>query len=631
MMAGIVQLRAQIWTVGAICLILAMAGFILSMRLLERAPLTTEDFEILHPFLLPAALWMGILTLLTISVFYVADNLKSAETDRIAAATWVSSVLLGVLIMGWRKFQIIDRTTLLEKVRANRNELILLGVVLMLALAVRTVDLTTHPYPWSGDEASIGAEAIHILNGETTNFFDTGWSSQPNWSFVPTVITEMIFGRNILAVRIASVLAGVLAVLFVYLTARELFNPTVALIAAAFLATLPYNVHFSRVGVANIVDAFMSSFIFWLLAKAMKTDQPFYYYCAGAAAGLCIYTYAGTRLALILAGLTILFLILHQKTYLFSHWKHLTAFSAALVISAAPQAAFFVRHPDIFFGRFAQEGILFNGWLGQQAAQTGRSVWEILFQQFTKTTMVFIASPAIGNFFNSPVPYLTMLGSILFLLGMGYALAYGLETRHFILLVWFWAVILFGGILTMNPPANTRMVMTSPPVAILMALGTFKILDYLQRFKIIPEKFVAAILVLIVGIITYQNVNFYMVEYKDKMYFQDANGEYAMEIGLMANRLGKNVQIFLLGAPRIFSSFPTFSFVAPNNPRTDVGVENIESFELPSNKKAGFFATPENEALLQEIMQKYPGGESGLVYRTSKPEELLFEYYIIKP
>lgn len=630
-LAGIVQLRAQIWTMGAICVLLAMAGFIFSMRLLERTPLTMEEFEILRPFLVPAALWMCVLVLLTIATFYVADNIKSAETDRIAAVAWVCSVLLGLLIMGWKRFTIIDKQSLLEKARANRNELILFGLVMVLAIAVRTIDLSTHPYPWSGDEASVGTEASYILNGNTTNLFDTGWSSQPNWSFVPTVVTEMIFGRTILAVRVASMLAGVLAVLFLYLTAREFFNPTVALMAAAFLATLPYNLHFSRVGVANIVDAFMSSLIFWLLARAIKTDDPFYYYAAGAAAGLCIYTYAGTRLALILAGLTILFLILRHRTYLFAHWNHMIAFSAGVLISAAPQAAFFARHRDIFFGRFAQEGILFNGWLSGQAAATGKSVWEILYQQFTKTTMVFIASPAVGNFFNSPLPYLTLLGSILFLLGMGYALAYGLETRHFVVLIWFWSVILFGGILTMNPPANTRLVMTSPPVSLLMALGAYKVLEYLQRFKILPEKIVPAVLALIVGMISYQNVHFYMVEYKNKMYFQDPNGEYAMEIGLMANHMDKDFQIVLLGAPRIFSSFPTFAFVAPNNPRIDLSADNLGSFNLPPKQPVGFFAVPENEPLLQEIEQRYPGGESGLVYRKSKPGELLFEYYILKP
>jgi hypothetical protein len=213
---------------------------------------------------------------------------------------------------------------------------------------------------------------------------------------------------------------------------------------------------------------------------------------------------------------------------------------------------------------------------------------------------------------------------------MGYAIAFGLEPRHFILLIWFWAVVLFGGILTLNPPANTRLLMTSPAVALLMALGAYKVVEYLQKFRILPERAVMPLFLVVAGIITYQNVNFYMVEYKNKSYFQDANGEYAMEVALMAKARGEDFQIFTLGAPRIFSGFPTFAFIAPNNPRLDLNAESAATFELPPNGEMGFFAIPENRPLLKEISERYPGGESGLVYRKSKPEEILFEYYILK-
>jgi 4-amino-4-deoxy-L-arabinose transferase-like glycosyltransferase len=629
-LAGIVQLRGQLWTAGAICLVLAMTGFIISMRQLERAPFTGEEVETLRPWIAPVLAWTLVLSLLTISVFYVADNLNSAQTNRIAAAAWVVSVILGLLLVWGKRAWTNSRQIVLANIRANRTEWILLSIVLILAFSLRIIAITSHPYPWSGDEASIGIEARRILGGEITNLFETGWSSQPNWSFLPTAIAQLIFGENIMAVRLTSILAGTLAVLFVYLAARELFNPTIALLAAAFLATLPYNVHFSRVGVNNVIDSLMSALVFWLIARAMKTDDPRYYYTAGAAGGLCLYTYAGTRLVLILGGLAVLFLIVRQRNYLASHWRHLSAFSAGIVISAGPQAAFFARHPDIFIGRLGQEGILFNGWLPQQAARTGNSIWEILLNQFTRTTMVFIASPAPGNFFNSPMPYLTVFGSILFLLGMGYAIAFGLEPRHFILLIWFWAVVLFGGILTLNPPANTRLLMTSPAVALLMALGAYKVVEYLQKFRILPERAVMPLFLVVAGIITYQNVNFYMVEYKNKSYFQDANGEYAMEVALMAKARGEDFQIFTLGAPRIFSGFPTFAFIAPNNPRLDLNAESAATFELPPNGEMGFFAIPENRPLLKEISERYPGGESGLVYRKSKPEEILFEYYILK-
>jgi hypothetical protein len=408
-----------------------------------------------------------------------------------------------------------------------------------------------------------------------------------------------------------------------------MFNPAIALMAGTFLATMPYHVHFSRVGVANVVDSLVSAAMFWLIARGINRDDARYYYTAGAVAGLSIYTYAGTRLVLLLASLTFLFLILRQKRYLATHWKHLFAFAGGTIISAAPQAAYFVRHPDIFMGRFGQEGIFFNGWLAGQVATTGRSAGEILLSQFTRTILVFIASAAPGNFFNSPEPYLTVIGSVLFLLGMAYALAHLLEARYFILLVWFWTVILFGGILTLNPPANTRLLMTTPAVALLLALGAYKIMEYLQRFNLIGERVFAPVLVVLTLILVFQNVNYYMFSYRTNMYFQDANGEYAMEVGEMARSLGSNYQVYVLGEPRIFSGFPTLAFIAPDNPRTDLGAGTLATLAIAPGQKSAFFAIPENNSLLAEIGQKYPGGDYGVVFRRPKPDEILFEYYIL--
>lgn len=630
LVAGVILLRAQLWPAGTLCLVLALAGFAYSIRLLEKSPFTPEELDLLRPWIPTVLVWLAVISLSFVAVFYVADNFKSPGTDRIAVLAYLGSVILGLLAVWWNALR-SGHWNLIERIKAHRVEAGLLLGVLLLAFAVRTIDLTAHPYPWSGDEASIGMEAIRILNGEITNFFETGWSSQPNWSFIPTALLEMVFGRNILAIRLASALAGTLTVLFVYLFGREMFNPALGLMAGTFLATMPYHVHFSRVGVANVVDSLVSAMMFWLIARGINKDDARYYYTAGAVAGLSIYTYAGTRLVLILAALTFLFLIVRQRSYLASHWRHLFAFAGGTLISAAPQAAFFARHPDIFLGRFGQEGIFFNGWLAGQVAATGRSTWEILFNQFTRTTLVFIATPAPGNFFNSPEPYLTILGSVLFLLGMAYSLAHLLEPRYFILDIWFWVVILFGGILTLNPPANTRLLMTTPAVALLLALGAYLIFDYLQRFHLISQRTLGPALAILTLVLVVQNVNYYMFTYRSKMYFQDANGEYAMEVGKMAKTLGRDTQIFVLGEPRIFSGFPTLAFIAPDNPRTDLGAASIGTFVLAPGQKSAFFAIPENRAWIAEISQRYPGGESGLVYRKPRPDEVLFEYYIVSP
>jgi len=150
----------------------------------------------------------------------------------------------------------------------------------------------------------------------------------------------------------------------------------------------------------------------------------------------------------------------------------------------------------------------------------------------------------------------------------------------------------------------------------LMALGAYKTLEYVQKFKIVPERLVAPVFVAIVAVITCQNVNFYMFEYRRNVYFQDANGEYAMEVGLMAKNLGKDFQIFLLGSPRVFSGFASLAFIAPDNRRIDLSAENVANLEVNPDQRMGFFAIPENRSLLAEISQKYPAVKTDLSIAT---------------
>ena len=115
------------------------------------------------------------------------------------------------------------------------------------------------------------------------------------------------------------------------------------------------------------------------------------------------------------------------------------------------------------------------------------------------------------------------------------------------------------------------------------------------------------------------------------MYFQDTNSEYAMEAGLMANNLKEVNTLYFLGVPRVFASFPTLPFLVPKYPRADLTAENLATLTLTPDQKVAFFAIPENRPLLEEVIQKFPGGEKGLIYRKTRPGEILFEYYILSP
>jgi 4-amino-4-deoxy-L-arabinose transferase-like glycosyltransferase len=431
-------------------------------------------------------------------------------------------------------------------------------------------------------------------------------------------------------VRLVSAIAGALSVLFVYLLGREMFNAQVGLMAAAFLILFPLHIHFSRIGVHNIVDSLMVGLCLWLALRALRTRLLSDYALSGITAGLSLYTYVGTRFVIILVFGVFFYLVVFQRKLIRQHLAGFGMFLLAIWVTTAPMAYYFIKNPLIFAGRIGQEGIIFNGWLVDQAARTGQSIFQVLADQFSRSTLVFIASEAPGNFLNSPRPYLTLLGAILALLGMAYSFSNIRQRSHAILLAWFWSIVFLGGVLTLNPPANTRMLMTTSAVALFVGLGIWQIIEVLRLISVRPRlrNGLAAALLLVLIV---ENGYFYLVEYPREVYFQDRNAEVAQHAAEQVAELGPNYGLYLLGAPHVFSGFPTSVFLAPDNPKYDPGAETIEEVSIPAGQGAFFAAIPENEALLDEIAGEFPGGERETFMRLAVPGEVLYYTYTLRP
>jgi len=465
------------------------------------------------------------------------------------------------------------------------------------------------------------------MAGENLHLFATGWSGQPYWSFLPTGACLLLWGKNIFAIRMLSVIAGSLNILFLYLLARETLNRDIAIAAAAFLVAFPYHLQFSRIGVHNINDGLMITLVLWLIFRAVRTGKVTTYLAAGIFTGFTFYTYVGTRLVLLIGLAALGYSIIRKKGYLRSHLAHIAIFALALFITIAPISYSFLVNQDTFMTRIKQENILFNGWLQGYALTKGISVPQVLLEQVSKTVLVFVAHNANSGFLNFPMPYLTVLGAVLFLIGLGIAFRYIYQPRYLILLIWFWSVVILGGILTLNPPASTRMVMTTPAVALLVAIGMWGILDVLERLKI-HRGWILSLTVIILLVFTAQNAYFYFKQYKEGFYFRDANGEVAMEAGLELKSLGQSYSLYLLGSPRMFVTFPTFYFLAPANPKYDVTSEEIDASRSTISHGLFIVSTPQNVSQLKKIARQYPDGNWEIIMRKSQPEVLYYAYIV---
>ena len=284
----------------------------------------------------------------------------------------------------------------------NALEVAAVVAIFGVALGLRLVWLLQHPYPWSGDEATVGTEAQQVLASRYPDLFNAGWSGNPFPAFIPTGIMQLIMGHSILAVRTTSAIIGALAVLFLYLLARELFGLKVALIAAAFLSSFPYHLNFSRVGFMTIQDTMVVTVTLWLVARALRTGRLSTYLWAGIASGLTVFAYVGGRWVLVLAVVFLAFVAWRTRRYLRLHVRQLAVYVGATAVTLAPMVVFFLQHLQDFGSRFNQVSIIQSGWLAHERARPGKTLASILLDQFTRSTLVYIAQPASGNFLTRP-------------------------------------------------------------------------------------------------------------------------------------------------------------------------------------------------------------------------------------
>jgi 4-amino-4-deoxy-L-arabinose transferase-like glycosyltransferase len=628
---GILMLRRSSIVPGIIVTLVATLLFVLTAFFNEKYPLGEEDAQAFKPYLIPVLFWI-----LSAAALIYAINVLAGQENRGPAEYWVSVAWLGsllflivgmLLIAHWQfpKWQQIK-----EWFVQNKQELLIVTAILLVGGFFRVYLINLHPFPWSGDESSIGTEGSRILKGEVTNFFEGGWSGQPNWSFVPTALAETIFGQTILAVRVVSILEGTLTILFTYLLARELFekNRMIAILAAGFMVAFPVHLQFSRLGVNDIMDGLNVTLVLWLLVRAIRKDRLIDYLWAGIAGGLTFYTYIGSRLVLVLAVFVLAYTVIRQRSYLRSHFSHLGIFLAGVVVAIAPEGLYFLQHYNVFLTRWAQANIFSNHWLIDAAHNANVSIPAFLWKHFTDTILVYISNPAVSGCFNSPLPYLTIIGSILFLFGMGYAFSKLFEAKMMTLLVWFWAVIFLGGFMTQDAPANSRLVMSLPAVAVFVGLGIYKFTDYLLKIKLLNLQWQKIVTTLIVLILVVQNIGFYFGVYYYKNYNEDANGELGQQTGLELQRLGPDYDLYMFGIPRVFAAFPTTVFLAPDNNLADLTTDKIDNLVLRSGKGNIFVAIPENRADLTTIEQKFPGGRWESVQRRFKAEVLYFAYLL---
>lgn len=340
----------------------------------------------------------------------------------------------------------------------------LLAVAIGLGVFFRTHEIRSLPYGIWFDEAQNGIVARQILDGDHPVFLG-GPTQLPALFFYAFAAGLKIFGDNITSLRAVTTAAGVLSVIFVYLTARELFDHRVGVLSAFFLAVMRWNVNFSRFAMNGIFSPLFMLTMFYFLARGLKGKGSWNFAAAGVMAAVGLQSYYSF---ILVPPIIVLYIVHHVIFERMLTWKRLATgariFAAAGIIAYAPLGDWAIHHWDQFNQRANTVTITNN--------RTTSEWLHVAFESSKKHLLMFNADGDRNGRHNIPgAPMLDTWTGFLFVLGVGYAFWRIKSSSYFLLLLWA-AVTLQSGIWSVDfeAPQAYRTVAITPAIAMLAAL-----------------------------------------------------------------------------------------------------------------------------------------------------------------
>lgn len=350
-------------------------------------------------------------------------------------------------------------------------------LILVIAAFFRLYHLTSIPPGLYPDEAMNGTNALEANATYNYKVFYPDNNGREGLFINIQAESIKIFGNRPWALRLVSVLFGILTVFGLYLLVKKLFEKeSIALFASFFLATSFWHINFSRIGFRAIMAPFFLVWGLYLLFKIQSAQGGSRFkiilsLLAGAMFGLGFHSYIAYRAAPIVLIPVFLWLLFKMKR---KGALIIFLFSIGAIIAIAPLANYFYHNPQDFLGRTSQISIF--------SSPTPIKDFTV---NFVKTVgMFFVAGDFNWRHNIAGAPELWWPISILFLIGIFVSLKriwrkeFGIKNST--LFLWLVGLLLPVIISSEGLPHALRAIIVIPVSMIFAALG----LDWLiQKIK----------------------------------------------------------------------------------------------------------------------------------------------------
>lgn len=445
---------------------------------------------------------------------------------------WLIS--LGLIALCWRQFDRARGVRL--SIKIDRMEAIGLGIAAVIILIVLAYRLGDIPNSLWGDEGAFFSTARDIAAGtRAVDFFGLGtYGTFPAPASLFQSIFIAVFGANIAAWRLGSVVAAWLAIFPLYFLARATLGRRVAWLSIALYAVLPYLLTYARIGYNNsqsIAPVALTLLLTWL---AIRRGSPFFAFVAGCVGGLGILTYTAAEIGALLALGWLAWVWLVRSAPRRSIALAGSAYILGSVMVVGPPLAFQSVHSPQMLAYKQVESIFANViyardlfpddqlFASADAIQVGNqglfynpTLYAVLLGRgVIRTALSFHLSDVLSE--NYLVGALAEPIGAIYLLGLGFCLVRLRRPGYAI-----WPAWLIVGALTLSvvdtyPPRAAHMLPVVAAIAVLGALGLVAGVDILSHVVgELPDRFKSIVLIGAVIVLGIFGLRTYFIEMPD--------------------------------------------------------------------------------------------------------------------
>ncbi len=374
-------------------------------------------------------------------------------------------------------------------------------LVVVLATVTMFYRINRYPISFSIYEGLSGLTAMQIMQGDREIVQRTlekpirnqagcsaGIGSADNNIFFifPTVYFMELFGYrdSYLTLRLASMIYGILSVWVLYLLGAKMFNRTVGVIAAFFLATSSWALTYSRISYDVSATIFFGLVCFYLYAAIDRPDNPLSYILLGGLMGLATYFYVPVRIVFPLVAVNMIMRMIFDRGYFRSHYQYfilmIAGFLLSLYLQGGGLSTYFIKNVP----------------LGFMAGEKSGHMWSQIWSNVSSAYRAFfvdwgwshsIIAERGGSY--------DVITGYCFLAGVAWSILHLKRHQYRFLITWILAVMLP---MIMTTGETRRAVLSTAPVYLLAAVGINYLLHLLTRWMGRFQAPVLAVLVLAV-------------------------------------------------------------------------------------------------------------------------------------